>query len=390
VTTVPPLTPPVPRFLPLFLVALAVRCGTVAIGVALATLPPDPHSDPHTPAHFRSELLSSSARIIEPWYRFDALWLANVGRNGYAEARDDGGRLGVAFMPAMPATLALGEVLGLNMFWFGLIVANLMGAAGAAILAQVAARQLNDTAAGWRTLALLLAFPTAFFYSAPYNESFGLLFTTIALAAWQTNRPVRAGIGALGGSLARMTGVALGVAAIFDWLVKRERSEFWRAFAIALGSFAGLALFWGFLWCVVGDPFAGLKSQPMWGRRGLSIWNPLYAIESIYDPELPRPEAARHFAWEAVAVFSFALLGIRAWLKRGTFWGVIVLVPVAQMFASGTLLSGHRLILAALPAFLELADLLRTRRALFFATFLGFGFAQLLLLNRYVHWVFAG
>jgi hypothetical protein len=367
-----------------------VRCGTVALGSVLATLPPNPHSDPNTPIHFRSELLLSSARVIEPWYRFDALWYASIGRNGYAEARDKHGVLGVAFMPAMPATLALGEALGLNMFWFGLIVANLMGAIGAAILAQVAARQLNDPAAGWRTLALLLVFPTAFFFSAPYNESFGLLFTAIALAAWQTNRPVLAGFCALGGSLARMTGVALGVAAILDWLVKRERSEFWRAFAVAVGSFAGLALFWGFIWWAVGDPFAGLKLQPMWGRRELSIWNPLYTIESIYDPELARPEAAHHFAWEAVAVFSFALLGIRAWLNRGTFWGVIVLVPVAQMFASGTLLSGHRLILAALPAFIELADLLRTRRALFFATLLGFAFAQLLLLNRYVHWMFAG
>ena len=62
------------------------------------------------------------------------------------------------------------------------------------------------------------------------------------------------------------------------------------------------------------------------------------------------------------------------------------------MFASGTLLSGHRLILAALPGFLELADLpsMHPGARLFFATLLGFAFAQLLLLNRYVHWIFAG
>jgi hypothetical protein len=34
--------------------------------------------------------------------------------------------------------------------------------------------------------------------------------------------------------------------------------------------------------------------------------------------------------------------------------------------------------------------LLRHRRALFFATLLAFGFAQFLLLNRFVHWIFAG
>ena len=374
---------PLPRFLPLVLVALAVRFGTVALGCALATLLPDPHTDPNTPTHFRSELLSSNARHVEPWYRFDALWLMNVARHGYAEARDDGGKLGVAFMPAMSATLALAESLGLNAFWFGLIVANLAGAAGAAVFARVAARQLNDPATGWQTLALLLAFPTAFFYSAPYNESFGLLFTALALAAWQTNRPIKAGLSALGGSLARMTGVALGVAAILAWLPKRERGELWRAVAVAVGSFAGLVLFWGFLWWAVGDPFAGLKSQAMWGRSELSWKNPFRAVASIYDPALP------HWG-EAFLVIGAAVLGVRAWIKRGVFWGVLTLVPVAQMFASGTLLSGHRLILAALPAFIELADLLRGRRTLFLATLLGFAFAQLLLLNRYVHWQFAG
>jgi hypothetical protein len=143
-----------------------------------------------------------------------------------------------------------------------------------------------------------------------------------------------------------------------------------------------LALFCGFLWWAVGDPLALLKSHEKWGRPGLSWKNPLRAVESVYDANLP------HWG-EAVAVVGFTILGIRAWGKRGAFWGLVVLVPVAQMLASGTLLSAHRVILAALPAFIELADLLR-RRVWLLAAVLGFGFAQLLLLNRYVLWQFAG
>jgi hypothetical protein len=139
----------------------------------------------------------------------------------------------------------------------------------------------------------------------------------------------------------------------------------------------------------MGDPFAGLKTQKTWGRRELSLWNPLDAIKSIYDPNLQRPDNATHFGWEAVALFGFMALGIRAWWKRGAFWGIIVLVPVGQMLLSGTMLSAHRLVLAGLPAFVELADLLRRRVWLFVVT-IGFAFAQLLLLNRYVHWQFAG
>jgi hypothetical protein len=59
------------------------------------------------------------------------------------------------------------------------------------------------------------------------------------------------------------------------------------------------------------------------------------------------------------------------------------------MMMSGTFLSGHRLILAGLSAFIELADLLRNRRLFGLAvTVLAAGqFAQV---YRYVHWQFAG
>ena len=382
---------PAPQFVRLFLVALTVRLATVALGVGLAGLPPHVlvPDDPAATA-VRTRILNSSARVIEPWYRWDAVWMANVAAHGYAGAADRGGRLGVAFLPAIPTTLAAADAVGLNPFWAGLLVANLAGAAGAAVFAQVAARQLNNHAAGWRTLGLLLAFPTSFFYSAPYNESFGLLFTALALSAWQANRPARAGLAAVGGSLARMTGVALGVAAVADWIVKRDRVGLPRTLALVAGSFTGLALFWGFLWWSVGDPFAGLNVQAMWGRRGLSLWNPLYALESVYNPDLPRPDRARHFWGEALVVLGIVILGIRAWVKRGTFWGALTLIPVAQMFASGTLLSGNRVLLAALPAFIELADLLRTRRIFLIVVVAGFAFGQLVLLNRFVHWQFAG
>jgi hypothetical protein len=241
----------------------------------------------------------------------------------------------------------------------------------------------GDRNTGLRTFVLLLAFPTSFFFSAPYNESFGLFFTALALGAWLDRRAARAGLFAALGSLARMTGVALGVAALVGWLADdRSRAGWKRALIVALGSFGGLLLFWGYLWWAVGDAFAGLKAQEAWGRPRLSIWNPWLAIESIYDPKVS------HW-WEAVGVFGFAILGIRAWVKRGTFWGILTLVPIGQMMISGTLLSGNRLILAALPGFIELADLLRNR-LVFQIVVTGFAIAQFNLLNNYVHWIFAG
>lgn len=372
----------IPKFRTLFLVALTVRIGTVALGSALASLPPDPYTDPNTPTDFHAEVLAT-ARPIEAWFRFDAIWHSNIARSGYAEARGDGGKFGPAFQPVVPGLMAAADALGLNMFWTVMLAANLAGAAGAAVFARVAARELDNPAAAWRTLALLLAFPTAFFLSAPYHEPFGLLFGALALAAWQANRGAVAGVCAFAGSLARLTGVALGIAALLDWLTRRDRATLGRAVWVAVGSFAGVVAFWCFLWWVVGDPFAGLKAHQNWGRPPLSWQNPLRTIESINDPLRPH-------RWEAVVVFGVVVLGVRAWRKRGAFWGAGALVPVAQMFASGTLLSAHRVVLACLPAFIELADLLRDRRMLFVVTILVFAYAQLILLNQYLHWHFAG
>jgi hypothetical protein len=396
----------VPRFLPLFGIALGVRFGVVALGVLLvwyqparpvrvfglgvAGFPADLRpAQPGTERH-RESMLAGSARLIEPWYRWDGAWMAELGTRGYAGSPDEEGRIGVAFLPAVPAVFAAADWLGLNPYWAALIVVNVAGAAGAAVFARVAARLTGSREVGIRTFALLLAFPTALFFSAPYNESFGLLFTALALAAWLDRKPVRAGLCAAGASLARMTGVATGVAALAHWLFdERTRPGLKRAVIVAVGSFAGLALFWCFLWYAVGDPLAGLKSQTAWGRRGLSPLNPWYAIRSIYDPSIPRPDVSPHFWTEAVVVLGFTVLGIRAWVRRGAFWGVLTLVPIGQMLMSGSLLSANRLVLASLPAFIELADLLKSR-VWFRITVAGFAVAQLVLVNRFVHWQWAG
>jgi hypothetical protein len=381
-TTTQPVPPP--RFWPLFLVALGVRVAVVVLGIFLASLPPDirPTEDP-VPIHFRDEILAGSARVIEPWYRWDAIWYVNVAENGYSKAADKGGRLGPAFLPAMPLCIAAARTLGINPYWAGLLIANLAAAAGTAIFARVTVRLTSDRTTGLRAFVLLMAFPTSFFFSAPYNEAFGLLFTALALSAWFQLRPTRAGLFAAFGSLARLTGVALGVAAIGGWICEdRTRTGFKRAAIIAFGSFVGVLLFWAYLGWTVDDPFAGLKTHEVWGRKKLSLWNPWLSIKSIYDPQVP-------YLGEAFAAFGFTFLGIRAWIKRGAFWGILTLVPIGQMMMSGTFLSGHRIVLAALPGFIELADLLRNRLA-FRVVVVGFAYIQFELLNRYVHWISAG
>lgn len=383
-----------PRFWPLFAIACAIRFVVVASGVALATMPPHlwPPDDP-VADHQRDEILSGSARPIEPWYRWDASWYLNIAESGYARASNSNGLLGVAFLPALPVCIALADALGVNPFWTAIVLANLAGAAGAVVFARLAARLTGDRGVGLRAFALLQAYPASLFLSAPYNESFGLLFTALSMVAWLAERPVCGAVFSALCSLSRLTGVALGVAAIGGWICDdRRRAGLGRAVIFASGSFLALLLFWCYLGWVVHDPFAGLKAQEAWGRKELSVWNPLRSFETIITNEKPRRAEAFEglgFSVEAFASLAFAALGIRAWLRRGAFWGLATLVPVGQLMMSGSFLSAHRLLLAALPGFIELADLLRNRLALWLVIAV-FVCLQFELLNRYVHWRFAG
>jgi hypothetical protein len=382
---------PLPRFWPLFLIALAIRIVIVLIGAVLGSTPPDvrPTDDP-TSQELRERIEAGSARIIEPWYRWDAGWYVNIATNGYSKDGNDQRRLGTAFLPALPICLAAAEFVGVNPFWAGLLIVNLAASAGSAVFARVAMRLTGDINLGIRAFVLLMMFPSSFFFSAPYNEAFGLLFTALALWTWLQRQSVRAGFFAALGSLARLTGIALGAASLGSWLLNdRTRTGFKRAAILAFGSFLGLVLFWGYLSWVVGDPFAGIKAHQSWGRKELSIWNPWLSIQSLFDAEMLQRRGEAMVCGEALAALAFAVLGIRAWIKRGAFWGILTLVPTGQMMMSGTFLSGDRIVLAALPGFIEMADLLR-QRLTFRVVVVVFAFVQFQLLNRYVHWVFAG
>jgi len=382
-TTAAPAAASTLRFWPLFAVALAVRCAVVLLGLVVAA---QRESHPHDELSIRlhAEIDANAAWPVEPWYRADTLWLVHVGRFGYAGAEGPVGQHGAAFLPLMPAVLAAAWLLGLNLYWVGMLAANLASAAGMAVFTRLAERLTGDRATAIRAFVLLNAFPSALFFSTPYQEGFGLLFTALALSAWLADRPALAGASAGLGCLARMTGSVVGVAALGAWLFDgpRTRSGLLRALVVVAGCALGVAVGFAVMWWTLGDPLAGIKSHQGWGRRSASIGNFILAIQSINDPVEPR-------RLEGGLAILFTILGIRSWVKRGAFWGLVTLLPIAQMASTGTFLSGHRLLLASLPAFIELAEILKNRIA-YWTTITLSAVVQYFLLNAYIHWGFAG
>ena len=92
---------------------------------------------------------------------------------------------------------------------------------------------------------------------------------------------------------------------------------------------------------------------------------------------------------KGISVVGFLGLGVHAWWRRGPLWGCLVLVPILQGLATGTMLSINRIVLAAFPAFVDLAELLGSRLSFWGWMVVGI-LVQATLIDRFVNWVFIG
>src|SRR5262249_30670158 len=146
------------------------------------------HNDGMNPRH-RHELSLGSRPWIESWYRWDAMWYADIAERGYSYR--PGEQSSVAFMPMLPILMRAAEFLRLDRYWAGILIPNLAFVAGSAFFGRCVFAVTQDGGTTWRACILLAAFPTSFFFSAPYQESLVLAFSAASLLAWLSYRPGR-------------------------------------------------------------------------------------------------------------------------------------------------------------------------------------------------------
>ncbi len=188
-----------PSWSALLAFGLATRVIVVVMGCLIAR-PENPvtsgaafwtHNDGMNPRH-RQALTRGHRPWIQSWYRWDAMWYAEIAERGYSYR--PGRQSSVAFMPMLPLLMRAGEYLRLDRYWAGVLVPNLAFVAGLAFFGRCVIRVTNDAATSWRACILLAAFPTSFFFSAPYHESLVLALSAASLLAWLNYRPGRSAL----------------------------------------------------------------------------------------------------------------------------------------------------------------------------------------------------
>jgi hypothetical protein len=323
-------------------------------------------------------------RWIAPWYRWDALWYAEISERGYSY--QPGKQSTVRFLPLLPLLMSAGAAVGLDPYWVGLVLPNLAFAAGLAFFGRAVLRLTGDRGLARRAAVLVVAYPWSFFYSAPYQESLGFALTAAALLGWLAGRPFQAALSYAGASAARLTALALSVALLAEWAndLIRRRPVRHSAWLVALAGGVGLCLFSLYLYLRFGDPFLFVSSHQTAGRQMPTVAHLLRSLLSV-PLGFEGPQWLPDYCVTLLALG----LGLRTWWKRGPFWGCLVLVPVLEVMASGSVSSMGRLALAAYPVTIELAELLG-RRTLFMACVILCLALQVLLIDLYVNWYFVG
>jgi hypothetical protein len=328
------------------------------------------------------ELSVNGRRWVEPWYRWDARWYARIATRGYE--LEEGRESSVAFFPLLPVLMAAGARAGLDPYWVGLVAPNLAFALGLGCFGRIALKVTGDPAAAWRACLLLVAFPTSFFFSAPYQESLAFALSCAAVLAWLEHRPALSATALALGTTARLTVCTVSGALVLGWAedVIRRRPARHSAWPVAIVGGLGIFLFSTYLGFRFGDFLAQIHAHKAWGRGSPGLANFVKVLRWPGDGLLEQ-----RFGY--VAMILFLALGVRALWRRGAFWGGLILLAILQPMSSGISLSMSRLVLAAFPAFVEAGELLRNRFA-FTAVVTIFWLLQLVAILFYVHFVFVG
>lgn len=377
ITHAPTETGPWQRWRPSVITGVSTWAAGFAACVLLTAVSWLPYQDLPAKAGAPSTSLSSA---FDLWHRWDTTWYLLIADVGY-QADDRS----AAFFPLYPMLVrGIAPLVPGNT-----IVAALMVSSLACIAALTLIHRLTTSALGIddarRTVFYLLAFPTAFFLLAAYNESLFIALAVGSLYCMHRGRWWWAGALAGAASATRLAGILLGLAFIYEYL--RQRGFSWRrirldALAMVLVP-AGLLGYMAYCQYLFGNPLAFLKAQEAWSRADFSwpwitvgrIMEMLSTTDSYFQPDDIRNIANLAAAIGALALLVLALVG--PWRLGGDFAylvifaAAVVLLPLTHPLATYYPLSSlWRYVLECTPAFMVLGRMGRNQhldRAYLFA-----------------------
>jgi len=192
-------------------------------------------------------------KFIKAFANFDGLHYLGIAQSGYYQYQQ-------AFFPGYPIAIKIvTAMLGKNYLIGGFLVSNL-SYLGVLVLLSKILKSLRYKDSTW-FMIFFVFFPTSFYFSAIYTESFFLLLLLAVIYFQIEKKPLLSAFCAFGCSLTRFIGLA---SLLFLIRFKKHRPilTFW-----VLWPIIGLLLYMLYLNITVHDPLYFLNSQPFFGAN---------------------------------------------------------------------------------------------------------------------------
>lgn len=359
--------------------------GAIAMQSDVA-LPPVPALDFYMP-----QLYGLSHYLLQPWRNWDGHWYTLIALEGYEYDRAT-----TAFYPLYPLLLrGLALFLDGRIELAGVLISNAALLGALTVLYQLIQLDFPRPVAR-RAILYLALFPTAFYFSALYNESLFLLLSAACLYAARRDRWWLAGALGFLAALTRTHGILLllPLAVLF---LRQQGIRPWhrRSNPLSLALVpAGLMVYMVHLRRVWDDPLVMLRAQKGWDRYssdplqtlrdgvaqvdGCAVRDWGAGVEFCWAErikEAPTLATIRDLNWrwglsesdfvELVATVLLLALGLLAFrllpLAYSTYLAAGIVLPLWSPSAVHPLMSMHRFTLILFPAFIVLALLGRWR-----------------------------
>ena len=312
--------------------------------------------------------------LLHAWQHWDAHWYLRIADLGYFSPQP------TAFFPLYPALIhVMSGIVGVNHELAGALLISNLGTLGAFIgLGLLAANEEGRSEAAWRSLRVFVAYPLAFFLTAPYTEGLFVAFAVGSLFAARRGSWRWAAAFALLAGLTRPTALALVPALLWEygrqhdwwrrdaWTGGAWRERLWppalAETAMVLGAVpAAIAAFMVFCWVRFGDPIMFLRAERIyWYHSKVPPWTAIWqgVGNFLAAPMLSDIQARLLVNLAPVLAFGvIAILGIRRLPLTLTLYTIgILYLSVASPILNNqdVLTSCGRYLIAAAPIFLLL------------------------------------
>jgi hypothetical protein len=304
--------------------------------------------------------------VPKPW-KYSACWDTQnyqiIASSGYQYTPD--GPSNVAFFPLYPLLMRWATDLspGGGDVRAGVIVGTLAMAAAVVYVFLLVRADLGETIA-WRSLAFLLMFPAAFFFSAAYTEPVFLLGIAGSLYYARRGQWLLAGLFGAAASATKLVGVFLIVPIVFEAVAQGalSRRNLRPLFGAALAPCGAIAYF-AYLQWRFGDFRIFFEAQENWKRDSFS---PSYfmGIERLlgdtetmlrFYPLTVTPIPTTWILVDTTLLLLFIGAGVLLWRYVRASYGAFVLASALFLGLSGNPMGLNRFLAVLFPAFILLA-----------------------------------